>query len=677
MNLLQQTQSKVNASHLKRGAYLYVRQSTVRQVVENAESTHRQYALRERAVALGWPIERVVIIDSDLGQSGATADRVGFQRLVTEVGMGRVGMVLGLEVSRLARNCADWHHLLEICALTQTLILDEEGIYDPAHFNDRLLLGLKGTMSEAELHFLRARLRGGLLNKARRGELKRPIPIGYSFDPRDRVVLDPDQQVQQAVRLLFQTFRRTGSAFKTVKAFREQELSFPRHARLFSNEVLWGPLGHSRVLQLIHNPWYTGAYCFGRTRTRATVDGGSRTTLLPREDWLVLIPDAHVGYISWEEYEENLQRLQQNSQTQGTERRRSPAREGPALLQGLVVCGSCGKRMSVRYHVRGKKLVPDYMCQSVGIEHAERCCQIVPGGRLDEDIGALLMETVTPLALEVALQVQHEVETRANEIDQLRRQHVERARYEAELARRRYLRVDPDNRLVADALEADWNEKLRLLTAAQDEYERHSNKEGRLLTDDQRAQIRALASDFPRLWRDPRTPDQERKRMVRLIIEDVTLLKGEKEVKAHVCFRGGATHSLVATFLPNGGEQVKTERRVLEEVDYLLDGHDYDEVASILKAKGLRSGRGHIFTASAVSRLRWVHGLRSRVERLRSQGLLTVGEVAARLGVAPATAQLWRRHGLLVAHRAEKDVYLFEPPGEKAPKKWAWKIHGL
>lgn len=677
MSLSQQAHSKVTASHLKRDAYLYIRQSTLRQVLENKESTQRQYGLRERALAMGWPIERVVIIDCDLGQSGATADRVGFQRLVTEVGMGRAGIVLGLEVSRLARNCVDWHRLLEICALTQTLIMDEEGVYDPGHFNDRLLLGLKGTMSEAELHFLKARMRGGLLNKARRGELKKSIPIGYNYDARDRVVLDPDQQVQQAVRLLFQTFRRTGSAFKTVKAFREQELLFPRRPTPFSEQVLWGPLGHSRVLQIIHNPWYAGAYCFGRTRTRPTIEGGSRTHFLPREEWLVLIRDAHHGYISWEDYEENVHRLQENSQAHGTDRRRSPAREGPALLQGLVICGVCGRRMTVRYHVRGGKRSPDYACQNWKIERGEAVCQTVPGGTLDGAIGSLLMQTVTPMALEVALQVQQELETRASEIDQLRRQQVERARYEAELSRRRYMRVDPDNRLVAETLEADWNEKLRQLTAAQEEYERYLHNERKLLTGDQRAEIQALAADFPRLWSDPRTPDQERKRIVRLMLEDVTLLKGEKVVTAHIRFRGGATQSLVAPFLPNFGEQIKTDPRVLEELDRILEDHDYDQAASTLNSKGFRLGTGGLFSGPAVYRIRWTYGLKSRTDRLREQGMLTVDEIASLLGVIPATAQLWRRHGLLVAHRAEKNTYLFEPPGDNPPRRFARKGLGL
>jgi DNA invertase Pin-like site-specific DNA recombinase len=350
-----ETHQKVKASHLKRDAYLYVRQSTIRQVFENTESTKRQYGLRERAVALGWPLERIHVIDSDLGQSGASAvDRAGFQQLVSEVGIGRAGIVLGLEVSRLARNSTDWHRLLEICALTDTLILDEDGIYDPSHFNDRLLLGLKGTMSEAELHVLRARLRGGIVNKARRGELWITPPVGLVYNDQGEVILDPDKQVQQSLRLLFETYRRTGSATATVKSFRQQGLLFPRRLRAGPRpgELVWVELGHSQTLRVLHNPRYAGTFAFGRSRTQKNVDGGITVKWLPRDQWDTVIPGNHAGYISWEEFEENQRRLREAAQACGQDRRKSPPREGPALLQGLVVCGICGNRMTVRYHVR-------------------------------------------------------------------------------------------------------------------------------------------------------------------------------------------------------------------------------------------------------------------------------------------------------------------------------------
>jgi len=457
--------TKVSASHLQRDTYVYVRQSTFHQVQQNQESTQRQYALQQRAVALGWPMERVHVIDCDLGQSGASAaDREGFQRLVTEVSLGHAGMVLGLEVSRLARNSADWQRLLELCALTDTLILDEDGLYDCNDFNDRLLLGLKGTLSEAELHFLKARLQGGILNKARRGELATYLPVGLVYDGTKRVRLDPDQQVQKAIQFLFATYQRTGSAHATVTTFRKERLQFPRRLRtgVRKGELIWGDLSLSRVLQVLHNPRYAGAFSFGRTRTRLWPDGSYRTQKLPREEWLVLIPNHHEGYITWDEFEDNQRRLRETAQAYGKDRRKSPPREGPALLQGLAICGVCGRRMTVRYHSRQGELVPEYVCQKESIEYGGTRCQQIPGRSIDAAIADLVLTTMTPVSLEMAMAVQQELMTRQDEAKALRSQQVSRAQYEADLAAQRYRKVDPNNRLVADTLEAEWNAALRL-----------------------------------------------------------------------------------------------------------------------------------------------------------------------------------------------------------------------
>ncbi|MGH8996298.1 MAG: recombinase family protein, partial [Acidimicrobiales bacterium] len=397
---------KVSAAHLARTAYLYVRQSTLRQVMENTESTQRQYALRQRAVALGWPTESIVTIDTDQGQSGASsADREGFQHLVAEVGLGRAGIVLGLEVSRLARNSADWHRLLEICALSDTLICDEDGLYNPADFNDRLLLGLKGTMSEAELHFIRARLRGGQLSKARRGELPLLLPIGLVYDPAGKVVLDPDTGVQQALHHLFATFARTGSARATVQAFRDEGLSFPARVRTGAHkgELTWMPLRHWRVLRTLHNPRYAGAFVYGRLRTHKNMDGKLRTEKVPREDWTALIHDAHPGYITWEQFELNQEALAANAAAHAREGDRGPAREGPALLQGLAVCGRCGRRMTIGYHRRHGTEVPDYRCMGQAIQTGSASCHRVPGGTIDPAISQLLLDSITPVALDIAL----------------------------------------------------------------------------------------------------------------------------------------------------------------------------------------------------------------------------------------------------------------------------------
>jgi DNA invertase Pin-like site-specific DNA recombinase len=382
---------KITTDHLAKNAYLYIRQSTIRQVFENTESTKRQYALRDKAIALGWSIEQIIVIDSDLGKSGAESDRQGFQQLVTEVSLGHAGIVLGLEVSRLARNSMDWHRLLEICALTRSLILDEDGVYDPGHFNDRLLLGLKGTMSEAELHIIRARLQGGIENKARRGELQMRLPVGFIYDD-NQVKLDPDQQVQNAIYLLFSTFKRTNSACATVRYFNNQGIKFPRRPHTGPNkgELLWGDLTHSRALQVVHNPRYSGAFAFGKTRTYRTINGTYNVKKIRPEDWRVLIHNAHISYISWQEYEANLKQLRENAYAYGYDRRKNPPREGVALLQGIVICGHCGLRMTVKYKSANGKQIPHYVCQREGIEHATTICQDIYGAAIDEVIGKLL-----------------------------------------------------------------------------------------------------------------------------------------------------------------------------------------------------------------------------------------------------------------------------------------------
>jgi len=662
---------KVTAAHLARTAYLYVRQSTLRQVLNNSESTQRQYALRQRAVALGWPAEQIVTIDCDQGHSGASAaDREGFQRLVAEVGMGRAGIVLGLEVSRLARNNADWHRLLEICALTGTLILDEDGLYDPGCFNDRLLLGLKGTMSEAELHLIRARLRGGQLSKARRGELVMALPVGLVYDPAGKVVLDPDTGVQQAIRHLFAVFARTGSARTVVQTFNAEQLRFPVRIRTGprKGELAWMPLRHWRVLRTLHNPRYAGAYVYGRRRELITPNGTKGFQSLPRDQWTALIPGAHAGYISWEEFEHNQQLLAANAAAHGSDRAAGPAREGPALLQGLVVCGRCGRRMTIRYHTRRGVQMPDYTCLAEAIQAGGRRCQTIPGAGVDLAIGQLLLDTVTPLALEVALTVQAELEARADHADQLRRSQVERARHHAELARRRYLAVDPDNRLVADTLEADWNDTLRALQAAQDDYQRASTAAQAALTDQHKARIRALASDFPAMWSDPATPQRERKRMARLLIDDVTLTKTD-QIHLHVRFRGGTTTSLAIPIPPTGWQTRQTNPDTLTLLDRLLEHHTDAEVAELLNQASHRSGEHKPFTGRIVLELRRFHQLPSHRDRLRAAGMLTPGQLAQQLGVHPSTIKHWHHAGLLTSHKAnDKNERLYQPPTPGDPR---------
>jgi len=594
---------KVTQKHLELDAYLYIRQSTPRQVVENTESTQRQYALRDRAVSLGWPLERIHVLDCDLGKSGSqSAGRDGFQKLVSEVALGKAGLVMGLEVSRLARNSADWHRLLELCSLAGALILDEDGIYDPSCFNDRLLLGLKGTMSEAELHFLKARMRGGVINKARRGELEIPPPIGLVYRDDGVLILDPDAEIQAAMRLVFETFDRTGSAMQTAKLFREQGVRFPRRIRkgLNRGELHWVRAAHSRILQVLHNPRYAGAFVYGRVRTRLLPDGKHSTTKVPQSEWQFVILDVHVGYVTWGQFEANQKRLAENALGFGGARKGGPAREGPALLQGRVLCGICGERMSIRYNIAYQQLVPTYVCQEASVRRAERVCQSVPGGVVDQAISDLLLELMQPMTLQVAIAVQQEVEARVSETDSLRRKHVERAQYEAELARRRFMKVDPENRLVADTLEAEWNNKLSALAEAQEQYERQPQKQRMLIDAQAREQLLSLAADFPRVWNDPAVEPRERKRILRLLIEDVTLSNGEM-IQVHVRLRGGATRSLtLAKPLPIAQIR-KTKPEVVAEIDALLDRYCDREVADVLNRQGRRTWQNEPFNLKKIA----------------------------------------------------------------------------
>ena len=669
------TQMKVTAEHLRRDAYLYVRQSSLQQVANNTESSRRQYDLRGRAVALGWPAERVVVIDVDQGRSGSSAtDREGFQRLVADVSLQKAGIVLGLECSRLARNNADWHRLLELCALSGTLICDEDGLYDPGSINDRLLLGLKGTISEAELHFIRARLQGGLLAKAGRGELAVRLPVGLVYDPVGDVVLDPDAGVRQAIAHLFAAFEVTGSASAVVKAFAAEQLKFPgRHAPggPHAGELYWRALRHDQVLFVLHNPRYAGAYFYGRRRQVSDIDGRTRTVHKPRDQWTVLIPDAHPGYISFEQFDRNQATLAANAAFRGAERRAGPPREGPALMQGLAICGKCGTRMSATYHARRDgTLLPDYACQREAIATGTAACQTICGAAIDEAVAALVLEQLTPLAIETALQVSAELAQRAQDADRIRATGVQRAQHAADAARRRYLAVDPANRLVAYALEADWNHKLRELADAQDDYDRAQRAGNAPLSDDQQTRIRALASDLPALFNDPATPARERKRLIRLLITDVTLIKTDEHITAHVRLSGGALHTLTVPRPLRAWEAHTTPASTIALIDELLADHTYDETVKILNQRGLTGGWGKPFTVPSLTQLCRNRGIPSHRDRLRAAGMLTLDEIADQLGVTPATVKLWQRRGDITGRRIDgRREHLYHPDQTRPPDR--------
>jgi DNA invertase Pin-like site-specific DNA recombinase len=665
------TAQKVTTDHLRRLAYLYVRQSSLQQVHDHRESTVRQYDLKSRAQALGWPTDRIQVIDEDQGLSGASStERDGFQRLVADVGLGRVGLVMGLEVSRLARNSSDWHRLLEICALTETLILDEDGVYDPAHFNDRLLLGLKGTMSEAELHVLRARLIGGQMNKARRGELWMKPPLGFVVNARGQLTLDPDEQVQHAVRLVFDTFRRTGSAGAVVRHFRDEGLTWPRRlvSGAHAGTLVFGSLEHSRVLGLLHNPRYAGAYVYGRTRQRKVrLPGQMRYRRLPREEWKVFVPDCHPRYLTWEEYEANQVMLRHNARGYGADRRRSPPREGVALLQGLVVCGRCGDRMTVRYETHQGHPAPVYACQRRGIATATPACQLIHGAALDAAISDLVLAAVTPASVDVALAVFDELRTREAEVDRARRAQVARAREDAELAQRHFLAVRPEHRLVADTLERDWNDALRRLAQAEDDYQRASEARPQAVTAEMREQITHLVADLPRVWHDPRTPARERKRILRLLIEDVTLVRDEV-IRMSIRWKGGAT-TVIERPRPLGAPDLRrTPAEIVEEVRALATAQTDGQIARTLNQRWRRTGTGQAFTSVRVHFVRYAYDIKSYAEHLHEAGWVTADQIAPTLHVHPTTAKKFAHAGILHAVRADdKGTILFEPPTGPLP----------
>ena len=500
--------------------------------------------------------------------------------------------------------------------------------------------------------------------------MKIRLPVGLVYDPTDRVVLDPDRQVQQSVRHFFATFQRTGTAFATVRAFRDEGLKFPWrvHGGPKRGQIVWGGLSYPRALQMLHNPRYAGAYAWGRRRERLAADGKRKIQKLPRDEWLVLIAEAHEGYITWEQYEENERRLRDNGPAYDTDTRRTPPREGPALLQGLVLCGRCGRGMQVRYHTRRSGLVPEYTCAGPAAKETGRRCQSIAGQSIDEAVGALLCAVVDGTNIEVALAVEQELQTRIEEADKLRYQRVERLSHQADLARQRFMQVDPNNRLVADELEAHWNEQLRALSQAREEYERRRRDDRRALDQSQQERIRKLASDFGCLWRDPRTPQRERKRMVRLLVEDATLIKGD-ELTVHVRFRGGATRTLTLPRPMTFAQRTTTPADTLAAIDALLDDHTDGAVAKILNQRNLRSGHGKPFDARRVSEVRRSHGLKSRHARLRERGLINHKELAARLGVSVWTILKRRKLGTLPVRAFRWDDngrHMYEDPGDAA-----------
>jgi DNA invertase Pin-like site-specific DNA recombinase len=660
------TPMKIRPDHLDRQALIYSRQSTLLQGREHPGSTTRQYELVPRARDLGWPKERIRVIDQDQGQSGASAvTRDGFQWLVAEVGLKHAGALCCLEASRLARSCSDWYHLLEICALTDTLVIDDEGIYDPGQYNDRLLLGFKGTMSEAELPWLRQRLLGGKLAKAERGQLRFRLPVGLVYDPTGRVVLDPDQEVAEAVRLVLALFEQHGSALAVVTHFAQHHLRFP--TRLWGGghdgELGWGRLTSGRVLSILHNPFYAGAYVYGRTVTRTPVLPGEaprikgRTRQSKCDDWPIVLRDVHPGYITWEECRQHQHQLDDN-RTWRPEDRRGAVREGAALLQGLVLCGRCGRRRSVRYLHDGR--TPLYECNQAHTQDAARTCQTMRGDKIDAAVTLRFLEALQPAHLEVSLATLAHIEARRRQLERQWQLRKERAQYEADVARRRDVAVEPENRLVARSLEREWNEKLAHLTHLEQEYTAWSTQAIPPVSPDERQRILALAQDVPALWHASTTTQTERKHLLRFLVKDVTLTRHEKTLTLSMRWQTGAVTTFDIARLRKSWEVRQTNPHVVTRIRELVRGHTDQQIAACLNAEGLHAGLGGPCTSSKVGWVRWAYDIatgcpeRPKVcpSGQRGDGRYSAQKAAELLNVHVSTISAWCKQGRLESSRS-------------------------
>jgi DNA invertase Pin-like site-specific DNA recombinase len=648
---------QITEQHRSKLAYVYVRQSTLAQVRHHQESTERQYALREKALELGWNDPEIHVLDRDLGMSGAqTTGRDDFKSLVAEVSMGQVGAVFALEVSRLARSNLDWHRLLELCALTETLVIDEDGCYNPADFNDGLLLGLKGTMAQAELHFLRARLLGGKLNKAKKGELRFPLPVGFCYDEESRIILDPDEEVRGAVSLVFRLFRETGTAFAVMQRFAERGLRFPKrsYGGAWDGKILWGRLTHGRVLGLLKNPSYAGMYVFGRYQYRREINAAGeiqkRMHAAAMADWRVRLQEHHEGYITWEEFLENQKRLEKN-RTNGEEMLLSgPAREGLALLQGLLLCGHCGRALTVRYTGNGG-IYPCYQCNWLRREGlASKDCISFRCDLLDAAIVEQVLEALQPAELELALAALQELEARDQTILRQWQMRLERAEYEAALAERRYQEVDPSQRLVAATLERRWNAALLQLEDLKKQAAEFQRQKARVATPEQKAKVLALARNLPRLWHAPTTQAKDRKRMLRLLIKDITVEKpNQKQLAVHFRWQGGASSDLCVQVPPNRADRVRYPAAVVDRVRDLAQSLPNAEIAERLNREGRVSALGKPFTSSMIQWIRYRYQI-PKVTLARPDEL-TVDQVARRFEVSPNVVYYWIGRSVIRARR--------------------------
>ena len=652
------SETKICVDHLRRQAVVYVRQSSAAQVEHNRELTERQYGLVDRALALGWKREQIEVVDEDLGVSGdGIAERSGFAGMVAQVALGHVGIVIGIEVSRLARNNAEWYRLLDLCGVTDTLIADSDGIYHPGLFNDRLVLGLKGTMSEAELHVLRARLLGGIRNKAERGELRRGLPIGHVWGEGDgEVLFHPDEAVTGAIRSVFERFAEMGSARRVWLWFREQQLLFPLQSN-HHDEIRWVVPTYTKVHQVLTNPVYAGAYVYGKSRQERYVDENGkvrkRVRQLPRSEWAVLIREHHEGFIDWETFEENQARIASNIRPRRHEAG-GAVREGSALLQGIASCGHCGRKLKVYYS--GRNSTPGYHCTGDTIVNGRGIhCLRIGGRQIDETVATALLDALAPAGLQASLHAAEQLEVdHDTALAQWRRQ-AERARYEAQRAERRYRAVDPDNRLVARGLEAEWEKCLRALQDAKAELARREQQRPRELSPEERAGILALGSDLEAVWSAATTTDRDRKELLRTLLEEVIVAvdRDKQQAQLTLRWRGGLIRELELALPRSKPSTIRTDEETIELLRRLAVHYPDAVIAGILNRQERRTATGLRFTANRVGSLRTHWGIpRFQPPSNPPQGeLVNIREAAKLLGIAPSTLHRHLNDGIIAGEQ--------------------------
>ena len=669
---------KITPQHLQKTAHVYIRQSSMGQVRHHRESTERQYALQDRARSFGWLPSRINVLDGDLGRSGSsTKNRADFKTLVADVSLGNAGAVFALEASRLARSNADWHRLIEICGITRTLIIDEDGCYDPSDFNDGLLLGLKGTMAQAELHFIRSRLQGGKLNKAKKGELRFPLPVGYVFDETNLIVKDPDEQVRSAIELVFTAFLKAGSAYGVVHRFAQENLLFPKrsYGGAWAGKLQWGRLTDSRVLEILKNPSYAGVYAFGRYRcVKEILEDGevrSRIACMPRDEWLVELRDHHEGYTSFDQYLKNLGAIERNRTNSKEAVLSGPAREGLAILQGLLICGYCGRRLTPRYRGNGG-LYPIYECNWRKREGLSRTsCMSVQCGYLDRAIEKRVWEVVNEEHLNLALDAYDILRQREQQINTQWKLRLQRAEYEVQLAQKRYEQVDPENRLVASALEQRWNDTLIELEDVQNQIGVLQQKEN-VITSGQREDVLKLSRDLPRLWNSKATSTKDKKRILQLLIQDITVEKpGRGKAILHVRWQGDQCEDIPVELPRPAAERWRHSDALVQRVRELARSYSDDEIAATLNAEGLKSNKGNAFTRSSISWIRHKHAIQP-VDKKKPEEQ-TVKGVSQQFGVSPGVVYYWIANKIITARRLNRGSpywITISPQKKRELEKW-------